>query len=418
MQDIVFEKPYHFISPGRTRFWPNLMRPLVPWYLDRKYGVTEVQFSGEDALSESIKAGDAVLIASNHSRPCDPVVIGRLYGAIPAPFYFVAAWHVFLNNRIDGWISRRLGAFSLYREGTDRQSLALSLEILERAERPLVLFPEGGITRGNDVVKPLMDGAAWLARTAARRRAKKKAPGKVVVHPIAIKYFFTGDIESTVEPMLADVERQLGVQPALGAPWQTRVENARDTLLAQKERQYYGGSHHSPTHHSPTHQLGFDERSAALIEHLLLPLEQEWLGGERCAGGLARVKALRTAILPEMVQGSVSPEERTRRWRQLSDVYYAHLLYCYPPGYLDEKSQVNTAPERWIETLERIEEDLQDDSRVLRPWKAVMKVGEAIPIAPDRNRNEDDTLNTQIHDRIQAMVDELAASREMAVLTR
>ena len=58
------------------------------------------------------------------------------------------------------------------------------------------------------------------------------------------------------------------------------------------------------------------ERVARLMDHILVPLEEEWLKGKREDAILARVKALRAAILPDMVAEKVNEAERARRWRQ------------------------------------------------------------------------------------------------------
>ena len=53
--------------------------------------------------------------------------------------------------------------------------------------------------------------------------------------------------------------------------------------------------------------------------------------GTRGDGILARVKALRAAILPGMVAENVDEAERSRRWRHLADIYLAQQLSNYPP---------------------------------------------------------------------------------------
>ena len=77
-----------------------------------------------------------------------------------------------------------MGAFSIHREGLDRQAVDEAVNILHKAERPLLIFPEGISTRTNDHLMGFMDGPAFIARTAARRRAKDNL-GQVVIHPVA-----------------------------------------------------------------------------------------------------------------------------------------------------------------------------------------------------------------------------------------
>jgi hypothetical protein len=77
-----------------------------------------------------------------------------------------------------------------------------------------------------------------------------------------------------------------------------------------KELEYLRQRQSGPSH----------ERVERLIDHVLVPLEQEWLGGHREKAVVARVKKLRIAILPDMVHGQITDEERERRWGQLADM--------------------------------------------------------------------------------------------------
>ena len=112
------------------------------------------------------------------------------------------------------------------------------------------------------------------------------------------------------------------------------------------------------------------------------PLEAEWLKGRRESTTVGRVKKLRSAILPDMVAGTITDAERERRWRQLADLYLAQQISCYPPDYL----RSNPTPERLLETVERFEEDLTDTTRIHSPMTATVQVGAAISVSPTRDR--------------------------------
>src|SRR3954462_7776556 len=111
----------------------------------------------------------------------------------------MASWHLFMQARLKRFLLQRAGAFSIYREGIDRAAINSAIEILENAERPLVIFPEGYIARTNDKLNDLMDGVSLIARSAAKKRAKLDPPKKVVVHPIALRYKFNGDINNVTK---------------------------------------------------------------------------------------------------------------------------------------------------------------------------------------------------------------------------
>src|SRR5206468_13111949 len=117
--------------------------------------------------------------------------------------------HIFMQSKLQRFMINRAGAFSIYREGMDRGAVVTAIEILEKAERPLVIFPEGAISRTNDHLNALLDGTAFIARQAAKKRAKASPNAKVVIHPIAIRYRFHGDLAATLEPVLDDIESRL-----------------------------------------------------------------------------------------------------------------------------------------------------------------------------------------------------------------
>jgi 1-acyl-sn-glycerol-3-phosphate acyltransferase len=391
---VVVEKPYVFVPPYKGKFWPTVLRGVARRRLKRKFGVVQVDCRGLEHLATSRKAGHGILLAPNHCRPSDPFVIGEMARQANILPHTMASSHLFANGRVQTWLLRRGGVFSVYREGMDRQAIGAAMEILESADRPLVIFPEGVITRTNDRLNALMDGTAFIARGAAKKRAQASPAGQVVIHPVALKYFFRGDIEAAVGPALDDIECRLSWRPQRGLSLAQRIAKLGAALLALKEVEHLG----------EPQQGTVAARIERLINHLLVPLEQEWTGGKTDPTVVGRVKKLRTAVLPDMIEGKVTPEERDRRWRQLSDMYLAQQLSCYPPDYLASAP----TPERMLETVERFEEDLTDECRIYRPMTVSVQVGEAIPVSPTRDRSaaEDpamSALDKQLHDMIAGM---------------
>ena len=330
----------------------------------------------------------------------------------------------------------RLGGFSVYREGLDRESLKCATRILAGARFPLVIFPEGFVTRNNDRLMNLMEGVAFLARAAAKQRADSARPGKVVIHPVFVRYFFEGDLPAAIEPVLRDIEARLSWQPQSHRPLRERVVKAGHALLALKEMEYLGATQ--------TGEAG--ERLRRLLDHLLEPLEREWNGGRREADAeqnaskvgtprygvrtaqravptsetknfvlrprepdaMTRIKRLRAALLPEMVHGELTEGERARRWRQLADLYLAQQLHCYSGAYLADAP----TPERLLEMVERYEEDLTDIARPRPPIHAVISVGDAIEAAPTRDRTADgDPIANELRRQLEIMLDESKTRR-------
>ena len=129
---------------------------------------------------------------------------------------------------------------------------------------------------------------------------------------------------------------------------------------------------------------------------------------------MARIKRLRSAILPDMVHGRVTEEERARRWRQLADLYLAQQLHCYSGDYLADAP----TPERLLETVERYEEDLTDTAHPHPPMHAVISVGEAIEAQPARDRSaEEDPMANELRRQLEMMLEESKTRRRTPHLT-
>jgi hypothetical protein len=146
------------------------------------------------------------------------------------------------------------------------------------------------------------------------------------------------------------------------------------------------------------------ERLQKMIDELLRPLEEEWFGGTQTGGVVPRVRNLRVKMLPDMVAGRITPDERAHRWRQLARIYLAQQLSCYPPDYLRAPTV-----DRVLETLERFEEDLSDEARVNGPLHVILEVGEAIEVSPERDRKAAvDPLMAEIQHALETMINRLA----------
>lgn len=398
MQNIVIEKPYEFVPPYRGTWWQSIIKNLgLPgMWLRKNHGVVDHECRHVDRLTQSLAAGHGVMIAPNHCRMSDPMTMGFLARDARCLMYTMASWHLFQQDRFTAWAIRRMGGFSVYREGVDRAAINTAIEILRTAERPLVIFPEGAVSRTNDRLHALLDGVSFIAQTAAKRRARYLAGQKVVVHPVGLKYLFQGDdVARALDPVLTVMEQRFSWRPQRDLPLVDRVTKVGMGLLCLKEIEYFG--------HPQEGSLR--DRLTGLINRLLHPLEEQWLERREEGPAVPRVKAVRMKILPAMVRGEISDDERDRRWRQLGDLYLAQQVSCYLPDYLSGTPTID----RLYETVERYEEDLTDEAGVHGPLKVILHVGEAIEVSLNRDRRaEVDPLMAEIEGKLQALLDDLA----------
>ena len=396
MQSVVIDKPYTFIPPRFSPFWHGLVRRLLPRHMRKEYGITTVECIGVEMLRASLAADHGIMLVANHCRPCDPMVLDFLAAEAGRPFYVIASWHVFMTSKIQRFLLPRMGGFSVYREGMDRESLKCAIKTVADGKSPLVIFAEGIITRCNDRLVNFMEGPAFMARAAAKQRKE----GKVVIHPVFIRYFFEGNLIESITPVVEEIEKRLSWQPQTQLSLRERIHKTGDALLALKELEYFQAQ-----------QPGnFRERLQRLIDHLLTPLEDRWTPGRHDGDVMARVKRLRSAILPEMVSGELTEQDRASRWRQLADVYLVQQLHCYPGDYIEHPT-----PERILETVERYEEDLTDVARPHFPIRAIIIVGDAIEVSPTRERSQEmDPITAEIRRQLEALLESSKALRKVA----
>ncbi len=397
MQKILIEKPYQFVPPFHSGWRQKIILSFLDRYLWKNYGLASHELRHIDRLKKSTADGHGVIVAVNHSRPCDPMACGWIRRAIGRPMYCMASWHLFEQTYAQRWLIRSCGGFSVHREGSDTAAVNFTVRSLTKPDRPVVIFPEGAISRANDIVQPMLEGTTLIARLAARQRAKRKPIGKVVIHPVALKYFFRGDMEQTVVPVLERIERRLAWQTLTHLPVLQRLRKLGNALLCLRELEYLEAL---PALGDTEPQL--HDRIDRLIETIISRLEAEWTPGEANeVSNYARVQRIRSRIMPDLVAGKVDETERVRRWRQLTDAYVAMQLACYPRNYLSEEPSA----ERIIETVERLDEDLTDEPAIHGPWHLVIEIGEAIEVEPKRpNRERRDPLIELVRSSVAEMI--------------
>jgi 1-acyl-sn-glycerol-3-phosphate acyltransferase len=399
MQKVVFDEPYEFVPPVYSPWWPRVLRYYLPRYLRKAHGVHSLEYRNIERFRELKADGHSIVLAPNHCRMADPLVLGMLALQVDSYLFAMASWHLFKQSRFQTFMIRRMGAFSLFREGNDRNAIDTAIDILVDRERPLIMFPEGALTRHNDLIEEMMEGPAFIARQAAKRLKKEGKSGEVLILPVAIRYSFEGDVNASLGPVLDEFEQRFAWQPQMHLSLVERIDKVGKALLALKEVEFFGASRSGNPY----------ERAEQLVNELLGGLESKWKIKDASGSVIARVKRLRTAIVGEMLARPLTPTERESRWRDLAAVYYAHQMSHYPRDYILREKNL---PERVVETVERFEDDFTDRMRKHEPFHCVIQVGEAIPIGTQRIRDPiEDPVMAEVRRQLQTMISELAAER-------
>jgi 1-acyl-sn-glycerol-3-phosphate acyltransferase len=407
MQDLIIEKPYRFVPPIKCKLmlWLTCKFNLSHLWLRRAEGICEFEVINAEKIVGSIRAGHGIVLAGNHCRNADPMAIGEVAKAVDCSLYSMASWHLFNQNWFMRWAIPQLGGFSINREGVDRTALEFAINVLATAERPLVIFPEGSVSRSNDYLHPFLGGTGFIARSAARRRKKRDAFLKVVIHPIAFRYQFIGDFEEATEHSLLLLESHLKEPVNTDLPLLQRIRYVASGLLAQREMSYLG--------HVPAGE--YYDRIKKLAQSILETQEQKWKGQVQQGDFVARAKSLRPLMVPDLANGLLSEEKAEQRRQDLFDINTVQQLSYYPVDYI-APADGHLPRERILEMLERLEEDQLDKVTIPRRYKLVMEVLDAIEVPAEKApRNEDDPLMQDVASVLQSTLDVYSQAAESYV---
>src|SRR5262245_65426105 len=111
MQRIVIDEPYKFVPPVYSEWWPTMLRFILRRYLRNAFGVHSVECRHVERLKASLAAGHSIMLAPNHCRMSDPVVLGVLGAEADCRLVGMAAWQAFKRRRFQKLKTRGMEAF-------------------------------------------------------------------------------------------------------------------------------------------------------------------------------------------------------------------------------------------------------------------------------------------------------------------
>ncbi len=129
---------------------------------------------------------------------------------------------------------QRLGAFSVDRDGNDKQSLKQSISTLSTGQHALTIFPEGNVFLMNGRVTPFLDGPAFIAIKAQQQLDREES---VLAVPVAIKATHVSDVRQTLRTSLSDMAHVLGVELANNGPIMDAIYHVGLAMLQRNLRQ-------------------------------------------------------------------------------------------------------------------------------------------------------------------------------------
>jgi 1-acyl-sn-glycerol-3-phosphate acyltransferase len=352
----------------------------------------DIEIQGLENLQQCLDEKQGILITPNHSCHADPAVLYWVADKLNTPFYFMAAWQIFLRaNWIRLLILRHHGCFSVDRDGTDIRAFRQAVDILQNKPYPLVIFPEGEIYHINKRITPFLDGPAAIALTASKHT---KRP--VVCVPCGIRYQYTSNPMEELLELMDRLEEQILWRPKRNLILRKRIYQFAEAILGLKETEYLGQT-----------QTGtLPERISALAEYILQGLENRYGINDRSPTLPERVKACRRHAIQLTENMDLSEQEHGAAKTDLDDLFIVTQLFSYPGTYVSKKPAI----EDMAEVLDKFEEDvLRKSSAAIRGTRrAVISFGKPIPV--DRTKGEKSqvhALTEKLELDVQALLDNI-----------
>jgi len=404
------DAPYRFTPPAPRASIAWALRQFNRWrYLPRTQRIASVEVEGFAALREARRAGDAVLLLPNHPTHADAAILIEALRQTGLRTRLMAAYDVFLRSRVDAWVMRKLGAFSVDREGSDQAAMKEALRTLTELSKPgrggwaLTIFPEGNVYLEGDRVTPFNDGAAFLALRAAK--ALMQAGRTVWAVPVSIKATHTTDVRDALGRRLASLASEVGVEAEAEALGGGAIHRALRSVGESALRRNLK-------------QRGLDQPQAADLKGLidaaasavLTDLERKLeLTPKPGRTAIDRAREARRLIHEVRTDPTRSVDHAAARvWAD--QAMLAFRIASYSGDYVAEKPTVD----RVSETIAKLDEDLH--GRWPRPWAeraAIVRFGEAMDVrsylGASRSRDAVAKLTRALESSVQAGLDAINA---------
>ncbi len=401
-------KPFTFYPPKNNRMVTAIVKLALRRDIRRKLNVTEISV-GPDTLERLRRLkGQRCLLTPSHSGGFEPHIIMYLSKLLKDDFNYVAAMELFARSRVHRWVLQWVGVYSVIRGAMDRQSFAMTRQILVEGKRWLVIFPEGEAVGQNSIVIPFQPGVIQLAFKAYEEAAEIEPTASLYCVPIAIRYVYLKDMHHEIDASLDRLEASLGIRAPAGSRYE-RLRGVAEAVLAANERTHcVRAAEHS----------SMNERIQVLKDRVLSQLEAQ-LGMAPVAGQapLDRVRAIFNAVdrIGELEPGTSEYEQQLTLERQhiarlfYHDLWRALRFVAIYDGYVAESMNV----ERFMDVLGLLEFEVFNRRPVWGPRKALVRMNEPIDLKDhfsSYNRDKRGTVKhvtTSLESSVRRMLEEL-----------
>jgi len=367
-----FSEPYQFISPEESTWALDLIRHITPLYFPLVLNIKGWQFPGLAHLLDSYEKQAGILLCSNHQSGQDPFVLGKLAEASGRWFHFLASHHLFKQSELMGELLRRMGGYSIFRDGPDLVSVKKTVGLLREGRRAVLVFPEGTYFKQNDRVAPLQDGVALMLRQAMRNSSRP-----IRLHAVAIKYWFLEDPMPQLRQKWSRMQRDWQLEDDSGEDDLVRLER----ILRQGVIRLLGPAALDLARPDFLSRENFDTTLRSIMAREFGV--NSTTADETIPAIWQGIRKKRQQLIKELnqTQGDIDAEEEVQG-KLLGLLHWENAL-SLSMDYVREKPTT----ERVWETFARLEESLTDrESPFPKPVEAVVCVGEGVDMETEAKK--------------------------------
>jgi len=206
--------PYRYYPPKPQRAWIWLLRQYNRFlYLPGKvHRIKSVALINEERLNGHLtRGGSHLLFLYNHPTHSDPQIIIEMQRQLGIASMFMAAYDLFeRRSKLDVWVLKVMGVFSVDREILDSKAIQQVVKTLVDGEYAMTIFPEGEVYHQNDKVVPFQEGAIYMALTAQKKLAKLHPGHSIYIVPVSIKVSHDHDQRPAISALLAELAAGAG----------------------------------------------------------------------------------------------------------------------------------------------------------------------------------------------------------------
>jgi 1-acyl-sn-glycerol-3-phosphate acyltransferase len=354
-------------------------------------------------ILRALPRGVGIILVSNHADETDMKACLELSRRSRRRFLYMTNREAFdEGSGVAGWWLQRLGAFSVERGGQNEVAKRFAIEVVQRGQEVLVIFPEGEIYYLNDLVQPFKSGAVEIGMQAVVGRRRAQPDWTAYLVPMAIKYRYRQPIRPILEQKTRLMEQHL-FRPTSSESLPGRLVLIVRELLHREEMIHHLAS-------DPDRRSELAERVQEARRAVLSQIESAYTGAaaDSQAQTIDRTWRL-SAYLRNLLRQAGQHSDQTRAGFRidLAALERVAKMGAWQPNYVD----LDPSQERLAEMVLKLEREVYGIKRPrqLANRDVFLRIGEPIELGQfvPAYLDQPHTVRHAVAERLRTVIQEL-----------